>query len=140
MSTCLLSEMQSTVVQVEMMQLEVHAFQAEASSAHQAAEAGQAAVLEVERLSQDNALLAARLSQMDFDLQASLTYHLQKQFATCCIVDCFCQACMFVQGSGGNITMMHLHKLYGNGSLTYERQGSQQLSQRLPVCADNCAH
>ena len=54
------------------MQLEVDALQAEAGSARQAAEAGQAAVLEVDRLAQDNALLAARLSQMDVDLQASL--------------------------------------------------------------------
>ena len=54
-----------------MMQLEVDALKAEAGSARQAAEAGQAAVLEVDRLSQDNALLAARLSQLDFDLQAS---------------------------------------------------------------------
>lgn len=56
-------------VQVEMMQLEVDAMQAEASSARAAAESSQAAVLEVERLGQDNALLAARLSQMDLDLQ-----------------------------------------------------------------------
>jgi len=57
------------VVQVEMMQLEVDAMQAEAGNARAAAEAGQAAVTEVERLAQDNALLAARLAQMDTDLQ-----------------------------------------------------------------------
>ena len=51
------------------MQLEVDAMQAEAASARAAAESRQAAVLEVERLGQDNALLAARLSQMDLDLQ-----------------------------------------------------------------------
>ena len=51
------------------MQLEVDAMQAEAVSARAAAESRQAAVLEVERLGQDNALLAARLSQMDLDLQ-----------------------------------------------------------------------
>ena len=56
-------------LQVEMMQLEVDAMQAEAASARAAAESSQAAVLEVERLAQDNALLAARLSQMDLDLQ-----------------------------------------------------------------------
>ena len=65
------------------MQLEVDALQAEAGSARQAAEAGQAAVLEVERLSQENALLAARLSQMDFDLQARPGLRVQKQLATC---------------------------------------------------------
>ena len=65
-------DINSIMVQVEMMQLEVDALQAEAGSARQAAEAGQAAVLEVDRLAQDNALLAARLSQMDVDLQASL--------------------------------------------------------------------
>lgn len=59
------------VLQVEMMQLEVDAMQAEAASARAAAESRQAAVLEVERLGQDNALLAARLSQMDLDLQVS---------------------------------------------------------------------
>ena len=52
-----------------MMQLEVDGMQAEAASARAAAESSQAAVLEVERLGQDNALLAARLSQMDLDLQ-----------------------------------------------------------------------
>lgn len=57
------------VVQVELMQLEVDAMQAEAANACAAAEAGQAAVTEVERLGQDNALLAARLAQMDTDLQ-----------------------------------------------------------------------
>lgn len=51
------------------MQLEVNAMHAEAASARTAAESSQAAVLEVERLGQDNALLAARLSQMDLDLQ-----------------------------------------------------------------------
>ena len=51
------------------MQLEVDAMQAEAASARAAAESSQAAVLEVERLAQDNALLAARLAQMDLDLQ-----------------------------------------------------------------------
>lgn len=51
------------------MQLEVNALQAEASSAREAAHAGQAAVLEVDRLAQDNALLAARLNQMNIDLQ-----------------------------------------------------------------------
>lgn len=56
-------------VQVEMMRLEVDAMQAEAASARAAAEASQAAVTEVERLGQDNALLAARLAQMDTDLQ-----------------------------------------------------------------------
>ena len=56
-------------MQVEMMQLEVDGMQAEAASARAAAESSQAAVLEVERLGQDNALLAARLSQMDLDLQ-----------------------------------------------------------------------
>lgn len=55
-----------------MMQLEVDALQAEAGSARQAAEAGQAAQLEVDRLAQDNALLAARLSQMTVDLQVCL--------------------------------------------------------------------
>ena len=64
----LLNECQR-VVQVEMMQVEVDAMQAEADSARAAAEAGQAAVTEVERLAQDNALLAARLTQMDTDLQ-----------------------------------------------------------------------
>ncbi len=54
-----------------MMQLEVDAMQAEASSARAAAEASQAAVTEVERLGQDNALLAARLAQMDIDLQVA---------------------------------------------------------------------
>lgn len=57
------------VVQVQMMQVEVDAMQAEADSARAAAEAGQAAVTEVERLAQDNVLLAARLTQMDTDLQ-----------------------------------------------------------------------
>ena len=54
------------------MQLEVDAMQAEATSARAAAEASQAAVTEVERLGQDNALLAARLAQMDIDLQVTL--------------------------------------------------------------------
>lgn len=54
------------------MQLEVDAMQAEAASARAAAESSQAAVLEVERLGQDNSLLAARLSQMDLDLQVGL--------------------------------------------------------------------
>ena len=52
-----------------MMQLEVDGMQAEAASARAEAESSQAAVLEVERLGQDNALLAARLSQMELDLQ-----------------------------------------------------------------------
>ena len=51
------------------MQLEVDAMQAEAASARAAAESSRAAVLEVERLGQDNSLLAARLAQMDIDLQ-----------------------------------------------------------------------
>ena len=55
--------------QVEMMQLEVDDLQAVAISAREAAHAGQAAVLEVDRLAQDNALLAARLTQMNIDLQ-----------------------------------------------------------------------
>lgn len=54
------------------MQLEVDAMQAEAASARAAAESSQAAVLEVERLGQDNSLLAARLSQMDSDFQVGL--------------------------------------------------------------------
>ena len=54
------------------MQLEVDAMQAEAASAWAAAEASQAAVTEVERLGQDNTLLAARLAQMDIDLQVTL--------------------------------------------------------------------
>lgn len=64
----LLSDCQ-LVMQVETMQLEVDAMQAEAVNARAAAEAGQAAVTEVERLAQDNALLAARLAQLDTDLQ-----------------------------------------------------------------------
>lgn len=62
------------LLQVEMMQLEVDAMQAEAASAREAAESSQAAVLEVERLGQDNSLLAARLSQMDLDLQVGCPY------------------------------------------------------------------
>lgn len=72
------------LLQVEMMQLEVDAMQAEAASARAAAEAGQAAVLEVERLGQDNSLLAARLSQMDLDLQVgcpSAGHHFAAAFA-----------------------------------------------------------
>ena len=60
---------QHYTAQVEMMRLEVDAMQAEAASARAAAEASQAAVTEVERLGEDNALLAARLAQMDTDLQ-----------------------------------------------------------------------
>lgn len=62
------------LLQVEMMQLEVDAMQAEAASARTAAESSRAAVLEVERLGQDNALLAARLSQMDLDLQVACVH------------------------------------------------------------------
>ena len=51
------------------MQLEVDAMQAEAANARAAAQANHSAVTEVDRLSQDNALLAARLAQMDIDIQ-----------------------------------------------------------------------
>ena len=54
------------------MQLKAEAMQAAAASARASAEARQAAVTEVERLGQDNALLAARLAQMDIDLQVTL--------------------------------------------------------------------
>jgi len=67
-----------------MMQLEVDVMQAEAGNARAAAEAGQAAVTEVERLAQDNALLAARLAQMDTDLQV-LTCASPQSFDTLCI-------------------------------------------------------
>lgn len=76
-SAVLLNDCQ-LVVQVEMMQLEVDAMQAEAANARAAAEAGQAAVTEVERLGQDNALLAARLAQMDTDLQVLTCASAQK--------------------------------------------------------------
>lgn len=66
------------LLQVEMMQLEVDGMQAEAGSARAAAESSQAAVLEVERLAQDNALLAARLSQMDLDLQVGFMLCIRK--------------------------------------------------------------
>ena len=77
--------------QVEMMQMEVDAMQAEAASARAAAESSQAAVTEVERLGQDNALLAARLAQMDVDLQVvPQTSNLNIQYALeACCLSCF---------------------------------------------------
>ena len=85
------------------MQLEVDALQAEAANARAAAETQQAAVTEVERLGQDNALLAARLAQMDLDLQVQpLTTHTpiftQAPVAYCascrCDAHCWVHFCM----------------------------------------------
>ena len=45
------------------------ASQAEAEAAREAAEAGQALASEMQRLAEDNALLASRTRQMEIDLQ-----------------------------------------------------------------------
>ena len=45
------------------------ASQAEAEAAREAAEAGQAMASEMQRLAEDNALLASRTRQMEIDLQ-----------------------------------------------------------------------
>lgn len=56
-------------VQVQTLAAQLAAARAEAAAAREAAEAGQAVILELQRLHEDNALLNSRNQQMQIDLQ-----------------------------------------------------------------------